>query len=383
MQKTAPPKYAINTDWFEATLEADTFLGKDLGKIIKPPRGNIALQKRTIGTQHYQSFYHVAVNGRPFGHVLANPREGNKLDKNFIQFQALNNVQYEKSFFEEVDHLFGTMKWELRNITRVDIALDGGQPSQVIKDIWSKKVRKVGTAKSHLHMNHKFELEGFTWGSASSGKYMRCYDKTVELKMSNKGYIRDYWEKTGINCEGNIERLELVLKNEAIKSIHEFEWPKLQNVQYLASLMRTHFEKWFEFADPSTSNNVTRMARVDYVDWESIDAQLLDRAESIPPNEITRTKQACKTVYLLYLASQKVPLLNFARALATSIDHLEWFTEKRQDWEGDHEQMSGSNTDGLIHYRYFHELKDIHLDNIIMMNKEDQLWLGNYLEQSA
>lgn len=380
---TAPPKYAINTDWFEATLEGDTFTGRELPKIIRPNNSNIALIKRQLGTKHYQNFYHVSVNGRPFGHVLAKPREGNKLPESFLQFQALNNVQYETGFFDEVDYLFGNMGWELRNITRVDIALDGGQPSQVIKDLWSKKVQKIGTTKSHLHMNYKFELEGFTWGSASSGKYMRCYDKTVELKLSNKGYIRDYWEKTGLDTENNIERLELVLKNEAIKSIDEFEWPKLKNIQYLASLMRTHFEGWFEFRDPTTSNNVSRMDVVPYIDWESIDAKLLDRAESIPPDEITRTKQACKTVYLLYLATGKVPLLNFSRALATSIEHQEWFKDKREEWESDHSVMKGNNTDGLIHYRYFHELKDIHLDNIIMMNQEDQLWLGKYLEKTG
>ncbi len=377
------PTYAINTDWFEAPLEGDTFIKKSLPKIIKPAGANIALQKRQLGTKHYQNFYNVAVNGRPFGHVLATPREGNKLPPTFMQFQALNNVQYETGFFDEVDYLFGNMGWELRNITRVDIALDGGEPSQVIKDMWSKKIRKIGTAKSHLHMNHKFELEGFTWGSASSGKYMRCYDKTVELKMSNKGYIRDYWEKTGLDTENNIERLELVLKNEAIKAIDGFEWSHLKNIQYMASLMRTHFEKWFEFADPTTSKNVTRMERVEYVDWDSIGAELLDRCESIPPNEITRTKQACKTVYLLYLATRKVPLLNFARALANSIQHEEWFKEKRKEWEEDHEVMAGANPDGLIHYKFFHDLKDIHLDNIIMMKKEDQLWLGNYLEKSA
>lgn len=378
-----PPKYAISTDWYEATLEADTFTTNNIPKIIKPEKGRIALQRRELGTKHYQLFYNVAVNGRPFGHVLGRPREGNKLPNEYIQFQALNNVQYESSFFEELDQLYHHMNWNFRNMTRIDIALDGGQYSKIIDDLIKDRVHKVGTAKSHLHMNHKFKMEGFTWGSSASGKYMRCYDKTVELEMSHKGYIKEFWKRTGIDTSNNVQRMELVLRNEAIQQIEDFNPWHLNNVQYLASLMRTQFEKWFEFRDPKSNANVTRMTPVNYIDWESVNAVKLDKCQSIPPNEITRTKQACKTVYLLYLSTNKVPLLNFARALAESIDHRKWFTKKRQDWESDHESMLGDNPDGLIHYKYFQDLKDIHLDNVIMLNQADQLWLGDYMQQSA
>ena len=51
--------------------------------------------------------------------------------------------------------------------------------------------------------------------------------KAAEINISNKGYIRDWWKSNDLGDLDNVERLELRLKNKAVKSIDDARGKKI------------------------------------------------------------------------------------------------------------------------------------------------------------
>lgn len=349
--------YTCNLDWFTATLTGDPMLHEGLPEVIERSNGRVTLQKANIYNKHYQAGYQVNVSGRPFGNVLVKPREGNALQPQFVQFTALNHTLYEVGFMAEFTTVSEVLGWKWRNPTRIDIALDGQGFHQIIKDVLYGKVRQLGSATYGLHFQSQNRLQGYTWGKGDSDKYMRCYDKTEELKKSNKWYIKEFWERAGLDLSKNVQRLEIVLRNDELKKYPDFDPLQLGDPQHLASLMRSAFQKWFQFKDKDSDTNVTRMDDIEYINWDSIGGGLLPKAGSIPPNEYFRMKQMAKTSYLIYLSTGSLLFENLARECAGCIDHLAWMVSNINKWESEFNKLSGRNPDGLIHFEVLSDLQ--------------------------
>lgn len=359
--------YTCNLDWFTATLTGDPMHFVDWPLSISKAGGSVTLQKADIYNRHYQGGYQVNVKGKPFGKVLVRPREGNALLPQFVQFTADNNRLYEIGFIAQFEMICQVLGWKWRNPTRIDIALDGHDFHKIIEDVLHNKVRQVGHATYGLHFRSQNRLQGYTWGKGDSDKYMRCYDKTEELKVSNKWYIKEFWDRAGLDQEGNVQRLEVVLRNDELKKYDAFNPSDLDNFEHLATLMRSSFQKWFQFVDPSTDCNVSRMKGIEYIDWDSIGGGLLPKASSIPPNEYFRLKQMAKTCYLIYLSTDNSVFENLARQCASCIDHLPWFNRSLHKWELEWQKLSGNNRDGLIHFEIFSDLEISELFGSLVM----------------
>lgn len=349
--------YTCNLDWFSATLTGDPLLFEDDPEVIQRAGNSVTLQKGRLFNKHYQAGYHVSVSGRPFGVVLVKPREGNALDPGFVQFTADNPPLYEVGFIPEFETVCEVLGWKWRNPTRIDIALDGHGFHEIIRDVMHNKVRQVGRVSYALHFQSQNRLQGYTWGSGKADKYMRCYDKDEELCKSNKWYIKEFWNRAGLDQEENVQRLEVVLRNAELKKYPDFTPVHLDNFEYLATLMRSSLEKWFEFVDPESDSNVSRMEPVEYIDWDSIGGGLLEKCSAIAPNEYFRLKQMAKTCYFIFL-STKSPLFNdLSRECAGCIDHLDWMVENIEKWEAEHEILTAKNSKGFAHFQVLSDLE--------------------------
>ncbi len=357
-------------DWFECTLQGDPLIFADRPRSIARAGSRINLQKRKGGTEHYQEQYSVGVGGREFGNVLVLPRKGNALQPNFVQFKAKNHVLYEIGFMQEFDVLCKSFSWKWRNPTRIDIALDGQGFHQVVDDIWNQRVKKVGQATWGTYFDMNSKLQGYSWGKGGSDKYMRCYDKTVELKQSNKLYVKQMWDRAGLDQTENVHRLELVLKNDELKKYPEFTPDLLDNFEYLASLMRTGFKKWFEFIDPADNKNTTRAKRIEYIDWDAVGGALLPKATAIPSTEVARFKQCAKTLYWTHLATGSPLFDSLAREYAQAVDHLDWYINSVAKWQDEYWAKMGHNKKGIKHFLFLDGLQAQQvLDQILLLRQ--------------
>lgn len=351
--ESTPVKYTVNLDWFEIILTGRLIEYDQPLERYKYQGGKIALARKEGGTKHYQYRYDVYIQNKPFGQICLCPRNTAIMNEDFIQFQAFNNVLYEVGFIDECKQLFKALKWNVRNVTRIDIALDGGGFFDVFDQWKDGEIDKLGKARVNVYQTSKRVITGFDVGSKASNKWLTCYNKTRELDKSNKQYIREMWDKANLKIpENGVERLEMKMRNEELKKIVDFDWQRLDDFEYLASLVRTSFKNFFEFIEVNDDKNVSRKKKIEFIDWESIGGKRLERLSTKQTTEIYRMKQAAKTMHLIYLSTGEKHYSQIATEIAININCLDWYIEKLEYWEKEWRKNMGENKDGLINYEF-------------------------------
>lgn len=340
-------KWAVAVDFFQAITkgrikEADADKDRiDFG-------GGIIWTKTKIASRQFQRSYMVHVNGKEFAIILTSPREKSVIDKSLSQIKINNNWLYTDQWIRTLATVLKRCHLEIHNVSRVDICLDGFGHFNHYKKYMDGQIKKVGRASTCEYFDGQRNFTGADIGSQRSDKYITLYNKSLELKKSNKDYIPEYWKKNGITGD-NVERLELKLKNQEIKKyewynertgeFEPFNWTKLDCPVYLASLLRTGLKTIYEFYMPDKCiSNVTRQKKkglVNYIDWKSISAIYLHKKIPKKSNEVYRLKLNIKTMFWIYLEKGDKygrVYLKMAEKMAASINALKWFFDKEDFW---------------------------------------------------
>jgi len=359
-------KYAISTDWFSAilsTAEPVVNFGEPL-EMYEYDFGNIILQKMKYCAPQFKFGYDIIVKKKPFARVHVCPTSEMIFKSNQMQFELLNNIHYEIGWCDDLDYLFKKLGWKIDNISRLDIALDGSNAGflKVMNMALEKKIEKVGRSKLQFFTNSKIDLEGCDIGKRSSDKWVTCYNKTKELEKSNKFYIRKFWERAGLDT-AHVERLELKLRCESIKMIVGFDWRKLDNFEYLASIFRTFIEGgdlinvdtgeikfskgMIEFVIKSKRKNISRKKRIEFINWDYIGGEKLERLSTKQANEVWSMKLTAKRITWIYFQTNQDHFLHIVREICFNIDQLDWFEEKFNGWKEDFEIKK---QDGKLEY---------------------------------
>ena len=262
------PHYTANVDKAIFNVNGEIPTDKES---ISFDDGNIHLiidPKRPNGVRHFKCCYEIYLHGELFALMNTAPR-ASILDPFLSSITIQNNVLYQRGWVARFEYLCKEIGVELRGVSQLDIAIDGGEYIAQYEKLLSKEYKKVGRAKMATEHKHNGNVEGFYIGNRSSEKYIRGYNKTLEMKKSgsNKNYIVDFWKNNGLDPAGKVERLEIVLKNKAIKRIKDFDIGRLEDSGYLASLMKCQLTKYYQFVENNGDTNVTRKEKIDAVDW--------------------------------------------------------------------------------------------------------------------
>lgn len=370
MTNTFKPLNTVNCDWFE-TLVSGWSLPNDPDKEYYYFDNNrIAFFRRKKITPHFLSFFDICVDGKPFGYALMHPRNKEIFGNDVIQIKVANERLYEVGWLDTYKLLLSKFSWVVKSVSRLDIALDGHGYLAVGQNVLEKKIRKVGKATFSPRLSHKMQVQGYTIGSKASDKSLVCYNKTKELEVSNKYYIRDMWTRAGLDTSKDVERLELRLRNEKIKMIADFDWKQLDSFEYLASLLRTEFDKYYQFYSPKADSNVSRYNTFDYINWENIGGIYLPKLSAVAADDVYRLKQASKTDFFCYLQTGENLYLNMSKEKALNANCVQWFIERVDRWKTEFAYKSGNNKYGVILHPYLSAFK--------MLDKGAQLALFDF-----
>jgi len=337
-------KYAICVDWFEVTLETSIESYSSLLCFsIEPPKliniGDFTFELQAHGTKFYRHLFKIYYHGEAFGTLCANPRSDRILDGNWCQFKIDNHKLYQSNWITEFDEFMGELDAKPRSFTRIDVALDGRKHLDIYSYWNDGKCDRLGRAKV-IEYKEKVGKEdnvitGVDWGSRGSDKYMTIYTKGRLLERENKPYISDFWKNNGLINEGkgeDIQRMELKMRSKAIQKIVDFDYQKLDNPSFLASMMRTHFEKWFQFVVIGVGN-VSRRTRYEFIDWDSIGGELMEKNTTRPSNDRWSTKVSIKRLYMMSaegLIGENVDDVISDMILWYGLE--DWFQKTRKHW---------------------------------------------------
>lgn len=366
--------YTVAVDWFQVLVSGWSLPAADSEPNRSFDNGRICFYKRKKITPHFLSYYDIYIDGKPFCHALMHPRNEEIFGKDVIEIKVNNSRLYEVGWIDTFDYLTKKFTWLVKNVSRLDIALDGAGFLHVGNKLIKQSIRKVGRAEFAPRLTSKMEVRGYKIGRVTSDKCLVCYDKSAELEVSNKYYIRDMWKRAGLDTSGRVERLELRLKNDAIKMIEDFDYRQLWNFEYLASIMRTHFSKFYEFYSPNKDTNVSRYKTYDYIKWEAVGGAFLPRLSVAQTDDVAQLKQTAKTLFGIYVQTGIIDYLQLSKEMALNANCVQWMIEKVDKWREHFLRKMGKNPDGVIHYP--------HISSFTSHYKGEQLKMFSMIEDN-
>lgn len=337
-------KLLIGVDWFECTVNG-SFLGNTSNPtdILSFSDGDIVLVKdehRPNGTKHFQYCYQVYLHGERFGIVNTVPRSS-VLNDSLSIIKIDNHILYQRGWVARLEFVMKELGVVLHNVTRLDIAVDGGDFLNDYTGLISGGYTKVGRATMQTQHTHNGSVQGFYIGTRSSEKYIRGYNKSLELKKScNKGYISDFWANNGLSGD-NIERLEITLKRKAMQRITDFDMGRLEDSEYLAGIMCSQMQKLYVLVPSGGDTNVTRKTKIQVVDWSYFNAVEVYRETKVNSPSVVWAVQRAVSFDMResYSGLEDIGVnlwdQAYTRCSARCEKYgiLDWFTDRLPKWE--------------------------------------------------
>jgi len=343
----------INVDWLTLSLD---------GK-IEVIRGNseyviddvIALVREERRLSNHDYFYKVYVHGEEFGELCTQVSEGSvmaRANPNLSSFRFSNHILYQENVVVRAEYLFEKLGVRVHGVSRMDIAVDGGNFLADFRECVEGNWERVGRAKHSIFGGSRKQFaEGYYIGSGKSEKRLMGYNKSKEMQDKHKSgkplktYILEAWKNAGIDMTKDVERLELKLKSQAFKQVKNFDWTMMENSQYLAGIMKSFLNRFYEFVECSKDTNVTRKNRIQAVDWAYFGAVDVERVrKKNKPNPVWSVKQAIRFLMMVQFSDVTRKKqgdifgeIERCRDFAEMFGVVEWFDRKVPEWERQHE----------------------------------------------
>lgn len=263
---------------------------------------------------------------------------------------------------------------KIDGVLRVDIAIDsaafGAFADQVVKDRSLMPVRPSSLKGNNGYIDlFSGAVNGFTYGSRNSGRFIRCYNKSREIreKSTHKVYILDYWKANNLDQPGDIFRIETELRSQFLKTIKGFQWSDLFDKTSLLKVVQVAHNKFFEWIpramEQSQTDQATKAAilkknqradRVQVINFEQVKTDAYQRLKA-KAYEGQKTKQLIVKQLLGLAAStpdnEHEKAFNYVMAACQMMDDFElknYIHYKSFQWRKEFERKSMTKGDGTI-----------------------------------
>jgi Replication initiation factor len=230
-----PLKYVVGVDWAELSLRGDLSYLYKLNDIDTYEKKDFKISRNDTRTRHFNHCYNVYYRDILFGTMLCGPR-GAVIPVELVQFKIDNQFFYKSLLPLKLSHtitlFLDAFELDFNNFTRLDIYIDFHKFnddltfSKFVELYASGQIETKGKISKwnpfYSKKGGKMRLTGFSMGSRSSEKYLRCYNKTEEIYESHKDYIKAFWELNGMDTNKDVYRFELQLSSKFFSSLKIF-----------------------------------------------------------------------------------------------------------------------------------------------------------------
>jgi len=216
------------------------------------------------GNKMYKQVYEVYHYGERFCTLLIGGRMTVHADTAVIDID--NGMFYMQSLTGlkgDIDELLSILGGNVLTVPRLDIAVDGIDLNWLVYGVeQGRTIEKCGQDNfKPLEWNRESQsFEGFKVGSSKSGRLVRYYNKTEEIRESKKKYITEFHKKNGL--EGEVYRLEFRLGHRFTGAVDGWTWEKIFSWEALKRLVMTSQKNCFEFVPSQGDKNKSRRKRL-------------------------------------------------------------------------------------------------------------------------
>jgi len=285
---SSPAKYIVGCDWLELYLKGDLSYLKNLDSYEK---GAFRLVANDTITKYYSCSRTVYYAGELFGVILFQPRS-KVLAVESISFKIDNQQLYKR---KEIDLKIGAFlrafEIEFCNYTRVDLFIDFNRFNSklgfadFVTAYSAGQIASKGKVQSfnkyHSRVDGNMRLTGFSYGSRSSDKYIRCYDKTYQLEIEHKPYIQEFWQLNGFSKTDRVYRFEIQLNSKffnktdgqrlKLDGTRAYGLGNSREVEKDGKKSWEYFQKRFSISNKDSILNLLQLAMTNY--FEFFDAE--------------------------------------------------------------------------------------------------------------
>lgn len=322
-------------------------------------------KRSPIGTRQYKNLWHVFIGKDSICDIQETPHEGNVLESMSCIFKIDNRLLYRSDLWEIIDDFCRDHGVTIRSLTRIDICADFNElieyehPEDLIHDFAKSKIRHIGQGKGATYFEtynraeddtQRLRYTGISFGGHSSDCRVYMYNKTKELLIKDKPYIRDTWKMAGLNTSRDVWRLEISIKSKATHFVDGLTGELVEVLQQqreqksIEKVYHTFRKKLFSFIQNREHiTNISREPRLQLLG----EAETFDRHCLRPCNNATRTsKIVLKQLYnigQMYAPPTAVgpdKLDKFISQIAAGYDLSEWLGRKRRIWEEENKKLT-------------------------------------------
>jgi len=338
----------ISADWFQASVIGTIFKNPSPEDVV-PFGDDVFLMKSEIGgngNRFFQYIYDIYLHGEKFATIQTMPREGSVLDSCLSIMKIENHILYQRGWIARFDYVMDSLGVSFSHVTQLDVAVDcdSGRFLADYASLVSGQKMKFGKAKAATEHGTNFSIEGGYVGSRKSDKFIKIYDKTEELNQcEHKTYIREMWKANGLNTD-TVQRLELTVRRDMVKRIKDFDYTRLEDPNYLAGIMRSMLDGFYEFYTPDGDSNVSRKKKIQAIDWTYFETEnVVKEPKTNKPNVVWYAQRA--VTFDMRESYAGLELKNtdslWSNAYARSYERcekygiLDWFENRLVKWQKD------------------------------------------------
>jgi hypothetical protein len=309
------------------------------------------------GTQHFKNRFYVFYKNEHAATIMTTPVNETQIKKEVIKIDFVNHTFYSGVVWQVYDLLVDCLSLEYKSVSRLDIAIDGMNWIHKALNIFAKQniknqivqLKNSSTKRARFNakvLNPKTMLyENFNIGHLGAYKMITVYNKSLELLLSGKTYIQDYWKLNGVvnnlvDIEGlrsfakkthkitlknkkdsnvdnfedvdldveklmslltdeekikfnvnteSVYRFELRLKGNCIAEIENFSIDMLRTVSGLMSILKLHTTRFFELYDCSRVK-IKDCKKIDLIPFEKFEIVELTRIRRVETDGLYKAK---------------------------------------------------------------------------------------------
>lgn len=254
----------------------------------------------------------------------------------------------ENAFYRFTDWFEGLgLTYSQTKILRIDVCVDSDKTPFKRSDVENVSTRARGKS-NHFVTNEYFsgkKFSGFTVGSGDP-LLLRIYNKTLEVRTSQKTWFHDIWENANWNKQKDVWRVEFQIRRKGLK---EFGISSIDDFFIMENNLWAYLTgKWITLRKPSTDSNASRWP----IDPRWIRIQKSEMNQLFSPAirkrvKVGNTPQLLDQVSGLLLS---VGALNNHKDLETTLRTVErWTTNKL------HQKNTTFNKETLLRRKQFLE----------------------------
>jgi len=305
----------ICVDNLELNFYADISLKSDyLTMRTQILDSNCYLEFHTSGNAMYHVIADMYLYDRCIGELRFSPRKP-FFKSDLVNFKVSNVLLYSADYVDYITYLTDSLKFKLISPSHIEIAIDSSKPKVVtfVKIYCNKTDKDLPTYNPNYHTKHKGRIDPkdinlstmIHWGNIASHKYLKSYNKTLELiehSPEKKSYTEYYWKSNGLDyINNNMERTELTLM---VQHAKEIDYKRLPDPNYLASVFETHCKNYFQFIQTYTNHHKKYKRDVTPINFKGYETTVIPKYKQEKQNTCRNEQIVIHRMYDLYLSAK-------------------------------------------------------------------------------